>query len=113
MKWDGEWHITIQVFRDLGNVFAACRVLMVGPFRSFLTPHIVMVAISFSLVGIMPAHGLLGAFFSAAWIINFIAGTGIVVGDSIILVDFITQRSAPIGRLPHLCPGAPFSSGRA
>ena len=98
MKWDGEWHITIEVFRDLGSAFAACLVLiyvlMVGWFRSFLTPLIVMVAIPFSLVGIMPAHGLLGAFFSATSMIGFMAGAGIVVRNSIILVDFIEQRLA-------------------
>ena len=64
MKWDGEWHITIEVFRDLGSAFAAVLVLiyvlMVGWFRSFLTPLVVMAAIPFSLVGILPAHGLLG-----------------------------------------------------
>ena len=65
IKWDGEWHITIEVFRDLGTAFAAVLVLifilMVGWFRSFLTPLVVMAAIPFSLVGILPAHGLLGA----------------------------------------------------
>ncbi|HEX2855302.1 MAG TPA: efflux RND transporter permease subunit [Opitutaceae bacterium] len=98
MKWDGEWHITIEVFRDLGSAFAAVLVLiyvlMVGWFRSFLTPLIVMVAIPFSLVGILPAHGLMGAFFSATSMIGFMAGAGIVVRNSIILVDFIEQRLA-------------------
>jgi multidrug efflux pump subunit AcrB len=96
IKWDGEWHITIEVFRDLGAAFAACLVLifvlMVGWFRSFLTPLIVMMAIPFSLVGIMPAHGALGAFFTATSMIGFMAGAGIVVRNSIILVDFIEQR---------------------
>jgi multidrug efflux pump subunit AcrB len=96
IKWDGEWHITIEVFRDLGTAFAACLVLiyvlMVGWFRSFLTPMIVMMAIPFSLVGIMPAHGALGAFFTATSMIGFMAGAGIVVRNSIILVDFIEQR---------------------
>jgi multidrug efflux pump subunit AcrB len=96
MKWDGEWHITIEVFRDLGAAFGACLiliyVLMVGWFRSFLTPAIVMVAIPFSLVGILPAHGLLGAFFTATSMIGFMAGGGIVVRNSIILVDFIELR---------------------
>ncbi len=96
MKWDGEWHITIEVFRDLGAAFAACLVLiyvlMVGWFRSFLTPLIVMMAIPFSLVGIMPAHGAMGAFFTATSMIGFMAGAGIVVRNSIILVDFIEQR---------------------
>jgi multidrug efflux pump subunit AcrB len=98
MKWDGEWHITIEVFRDLGTAFAAVLVLifilMVGWFRSFLTPLIVMVAIPFSLVGILPAHGLMGAFFTATSMIGFMAGAGIVVRNSIILVDFIEQRVA-------------------
>jgi multidrug efflux pump subunit AcrB len=96
LKWDGEWHITIEVFRDLGTAFAAVLVLiyvlMVGWFRSFLTPLIVMAAIPFSLVGILPAHGLLGAFFTATSMIGFMAGAGIVVRNSIILVDFIELR---------------------
>ncbi|HPA19082.1 MAG TPA: efflux RND transporter permease subunit [Verrucomicrobiae bacterium] len=96
MKWDGEWQITIEVFRDLGMAFAAVLILiyllMVGWFRSFLTPLIVMAAIPFSLVGILPAHGLLGAFFTATSMIGFMAGAGIVVRNSIILVDFIEQR---------------------
>jgi len=96
IKWDGEWHITIEVFRDLGLAFAAVLVLiyvlMVGWFRSFLTPMIVMVVIPFSLVGILPAHGALGAFFTATSMIGFMAGAGIVVRNSIILVDFIEQR---------------------
>ncbi len=98
LKWDGEWHITIEVFRDLGMAFAAVLVLiyilMVGWFRSFLTPLIVMVVIPFSLVGILPAHGLLGAFFTATSMIGFMAGAGIVVRNSIILVDFIELRLA-------------------
>lgn len=96
LKWDGEWHITIEVFRDLGMAFAAVLVLiyilMVGWFRSFLTPLVVMVAIPFSLVGILPAHGALHAFFTATSMIGFMAGAGIVVRNSIILVDFIEQR---------------------
>ncbi|MCB1208278.1 MAG: efflux RND transporter permease subunit, partial [Verrucomicrobiales bacterium] len=96
MKWDGEWHITIEVFRDLGAAFGACLiliyVLMVGWFRSFITPAIVMIAIPFSLVGILPAHGLMDAFFTATSMIGFMAGGGIVVRNSIILVDFIELR---------------------
>ena len=98
LKWDGEWHITIEVFRDLGLAFGAVLVLiyalMVGWFRSFLTPLIVMAAIPFSLVGILPAHGALGAFFTATSMIGFMAGAGIVVRNSIILVDFIELRLA-------------------
>ena len=69
-------------------------VLMVGWFRNFITPLVVMAAIPFSLVGILPAHGLLGAFFSATSMIGFMAGAGIVVRNSIILVDFIERRLA-------------------
>ena len=98
LKWDGEWHITIELFRDLGTAFAVVLVLiyilMVGWFRSFLTPLVVMASIPFSLVGILPAHGLMGAFFSATSMIGFMAGAGIVVRNSIILVDFIEQRLA-------------------
>ena len=96
MKWDGEWHITYEVFRDLGLAFALVLVLIyvlnVAWFKSFKTPLVIMSAIPFSLVGILPAHGLLGAFFSATSMIGFIAGAGIVVRNSIILVDFIEQR---------------------
>jgi multidrug efflux pump subunit AcrB len=96
MKWDGEWHITYEVFRDLGLAFAAVLVLIyvlvVGWFRSLGTPLIIMAAIPFSLVGILPAHGLLNAFFTATSMIGFIAGAGIVVRNSIILVDFIELR---------------------
>ncbi len=98
MKWDGEWHITYEVFRDLGLAFAAVLiliyVLVVGWFQSFLTPLVIMAAIPFSLVGILPAHGMLGAFFTATSMIGFIAGAGIVVRNSIILVDFVELRLA-------------------
>jgi multidrug efflux pump subunit AcrB len=96
IKWDGEWHITYEVFRDLGLAFGAVLVLIygliVGWFRSFMTPLIIMVAIPFSLVGIVPAHGILHAFFTATSMVGFIAGAGIVVRNSIILVDFIELR---------------------
>ncbi|MEW5974823.1 MAG: efflux RND transporter permease subunit [Acidobacteriota bacterium] len=96
MKWDGEWHITYEVFRDLGLAFAAVLVLIyvlvVGWFQTFRTPIVIMAAIPFSLVGILPAHGLMGAFFTATSMIGFIAGAGIVVRNSIILVDFVELR---------------------
>lgn len=98
MKWDGEWHITYEVFRDLGLAFAVVMVLIyilvVGWFQSFKTPLTIMAAIPFSLVGILPAHALMGAFFTATSMIGFIAGAGIVVRNSIILVDFVELRMA-------------------
>jgi len=88
MKWDGEWHITYEVFRDLGIAFAAVLiliyVLVVGWFQSFTTPLTIMLAIPLSLVGILPAHAALGAFFTATSMIGFIAVAGIVVRNSII-----------------------------
>jgi multidrug efflux pump subunit AcrB len=96
MKWDGEWHITYEVFRDLGLAFAAVLlliyILVVGWFQSFTTPITIMAAIPFSLVGILPVHAAMGAFFTATSMIGFIAGAGIVVRNSIILVDFIELR---------------------
>jgi len=96
MKWDGEWHITIEVFRDLGLAFAAVLVLIyvlvVGWFKSFRTPLVIMAPIPLTLVGILPAHALMGAFFTATSMIGFIAGAGIIVRNSIILVDFIELR---------------------
>ncbi|MGC2196070.1 MAG: efflux RND transporter permease subunit [Terriglobales bacterium] len=98
MKWDGEWHITVEVFRDLGLAFAAVLVLIyvlvVGWFRSFITPLVIMAPIPLTLVGILPAHALMGAFFTATSMIGFIAGAGIIVRNSIILVDFIELRRA-------------------
>jgi multidrug efflux pump subunit AcrB len=96
MKWDGEWHITYEVFRDLGLAFAVVLILIyilvVGWFQSLSTPLTIMLAIPFSLVGILPAHALVGGFFTATSMIGFIAGAGIVVRNSIILVDFIELR---------------------
>jgi multidrug efflux pump subunit AcrB len=96
MKWDGEWQITVEVFRDLGLAFAAVLVLIyvlvVGWFRSFKTPLVIMAPIPLTLVGILPAHAMLGAFFTATSMIGFIAGAGIIVRNSIILVDFIGLR---------------------
>ena len=96
IKWDGEWHITYEVFRDLALAFGAVLILIymlvVGWFRSFVTPLIIMAAIPFSLIGILPAHVTLHAFFTATSMVGFIAGAGIVVRNSIILVDFIELR---------------------
>jgi multidrug efflux pump subunit AcrB len=96
MKWDGEWHITYEVFRDLGIAFAVVLVLIyvmvVGWFKSFIVPLVILAPIPLSLVGILPGHALMGAFFTATSMIGFIAGAGIVVRNSIILVDFIELK---------------------
>jgi multidrug efflux pump subunit AcrB len=96
MKWDGEWQITIEVFRDLGLAFAAVLiliyVLVVGWFKSFTVPLAIMAPIPLTLVGILPAHALLGDFFTATSMIGFIAGAGIIVRNSILVVDFIELR---------------------
>ena len=98
MKWDGEWHITYEVFRDLGIAFAAVLILIyvmvVGWFKSFIVPIVIMAPIPLSLVGILPGHALMGAFFTATSMIGFIAGAGIVVRNSIILVDFAELKLA-------------------
>lgn len=98
MKWDGEWQITYEVFRDMGLAFAVVLVLIailvVGWFGSYTTPIAIMIPIPLSLIGIIPAHAVAGAFFTATSMIGFIAGAGIVVRNSIILVDFITLRRA-------------------
>jgi len=98
MKWDGEWQITYEVFRDLGFAFAVVLVLIyvlvVAWFRSFRVPLVIMAPIPLTLVGILPAHALMGAFFTATSMIGFIAGAGIIVRNSIILVDFIELRRA-------------------
>lgn len=96
VKWDGEWHVTYEVFRDLGLAFAACLVLIyflvVAWFKSYTVPILILAPIPLSLIGIIPAHALMGAFFTATSMIGFIAGAGIVVRNSIILADFIELR---------------------
>jgi multidrug efflux pump subunit AcrB len=96
LKWDGEMHITYEVFRDLGLAFAAVLVLIyilvVGWFKSFTVPLVIMAPIPLTLVGILPGHALFGAFFTATSMIGFIAGAGIIVRNSIILVDFARLR---------------------
>ncbi|RJX25425.1 MAG: efflux RND transporter permease subunit [Desulfurivibrio sp.] len=96
MKWDGEWHITYEVFRDLGMAFAAVLVLIyilvVAWFRSFVTPLVIMAPIPLTLVGILPGHWLFNAFFTATSMIGFIALSGIIVRNSILLVDFVQME---------------------
>ncbi len=96
VKWDGEWQITFKVFRDLGVAFAVVLVLIyilvVAWFQHFRTPLLIMAPIPLTLIGILPAHAIFGAFFTATSMIGFIAGAGIIVRNSIILVDFIELR---------------------
>lgn len=96
VKWDGEWFITYEVFRDLGSAFAAVMILIyilvLGWFRSFAVPLVIMAPIPISLIGILPGHALLGSYFTATSMIGFIAGAGIIVRNSIILVDFIEHQ---------------------
>ena len=98
LKWDGEWQVTIEVFRDLGLAFAAVLVLIyvlvVGWFQSFKTPLVIMAPIPLTLVGILPGHALTGAFFTATSMIGMIALAGIIVRNSILLVDFIQLAEA-------------------
>lgn len=96
VKWDGEWFITYEVFRDLGAAFAAVvlliYVLVVGQFKSFAVPLVILAPIPISLIGILPGHWLMGAYFTATSMIGFIAGAGVVVRNSIILIDFIEHQ---------------------
>lgn len=93
MKWDGEWHITYETFRDMGIAFGVALVLIylliVGQFQSFITPLIIMAPIPLTLIGILPGHWLTGSYFTATSMIGFIALAGIIVRNSILLVDFI------------------------
>jgi multidrug efflux pump subunit AcrB len=93
IKWDGEWQVTIEVFRDLGLAFAIVLVLIyvlvVGWFQSFRIPLVIMAPIPLTLIGILPGHALSGAFFTATSMIGMIALAGIIVRNSILLVDFI------------------------
>ena len=96
VKWDGEWQITLEVFRDLGTAFAVVIIiiymLIVGWFQNFKTPVVMMVAIPLSLIGIVLGHWLLGAFFTATSFIGMIALTGVMVRNSVLLIDFIEIR---------------------
>ena len=98
VKWDGEWFITYEVFRDLGGAFAVVMVLIyilvLGWFKSFTVPFIIMAPIPISLIGILPGHAMMSSYFTATSMIGFIAGAGIIVRNSIILVDFIEHQLA-------------------
>lgn len=96
VKWDGEWQITLEVFRDLGTAFMVVIIviymLIVGWFQNFKTPIVMMVAIPLSLVGIVLGHWLLGAYFTATSFIGMIALAGVMVRNSVLLIDFIEIR---------------------
>ncbi|MEO9477434.1 MAG: efflux RND transporter permease subunit [Cyclobacteriaceae bacterium] len=96
VKWDGEWQITLEVFRDLGAAFVVVIIviymLIVGWFQNFKTPIVMMIAIPLSLVGIVLGHWLLGAFFTATSFIGMIALAGVMVRNSVLLIDFIEIR---------------------
>ena len=96
VKWDGEWQITLEVFRDLGIAFMVVIIiiymLIVGWFQDFKTPIVMMVAIPLSLIGIVLGHWLLGAFFTATSFIGMIALAGVMVRNSVLLIDFIEIR---------------------
>jgi len=98
IKWDGEWQLTIEVLRDLGLAFAVVLVLIyvlvVGWFRSFTVPLVIMAPIPLTLIGVLPGHALSGAFFTAPSMVGLIALAGIVVRNSILLVDFIQIEEA-------------------
>ncbi len=104
LKWDGEWQITYETFRDMGTAYAVGLVLIyllvVGQFGSYLTPLVIMAPIPLTIIGILPGHALFGAQFTATSMIGMIALAGIIVRNSILLVDFIHLRVAE---------GAPFA----
>ena len=105
LKWDGEWQITYETFRDMGAAYAVGLILIyllvVAQFGSYLTPLIIMAPIPLTIVGVMPGHALLGAQFTATSMIGMIALAGIIVRNSILLVDFIrleVSQGVPLER---------------
>jgi multidrug efflux pump subunit AcrB len=98
VKWDGEWQITYETFRDMGIAYAAGMVLIyllvVAQFRSYLVPLVIMAPIPLTVIGVMPGHALLHAQFTATSMIGMIALAGIIVRNSILLVDFIKHETA-------------------
>jgi multidrug efflux pump subunit AcrB len=98
VKWNGEWQVTYETFRDMGLAYAVGLVLIyllvVAQFRSYVVPLVIMAPIPLTVIGVMPGHALLGAQFTATSMIGMIALAGIIVRNSILLVDFINQRLA-------------------
>jgi len=98
LKWDGEWQVTFETFRDMGIAYAVGLVLIyllvVAQFKSYLVPLIIMAPIPLTIIGVMPGHALLGAQFTATSMIGMIALAGIIVRNSILLVDFVNLQLA-------------------
>lgn len=98
IKWDGEWQVTYETFRDMGIAYGVGLILIyllvVGQFKSYVTPLIIMAPIPLTVIGVMPGHALLGAQFTATSMIGMIALAGIIVRNSILLVDFINLETA-------------------
>jgi multidrug efflux pump subunit AcrB len=98
LKWDGEWQITYETFRDMGTAYAVglllIYLLVVAQFRSYVTPLVIMAPIPLTIIGVMPGHAALGAQFTATSMIGMIALAGIIVRNSILLVDFVHHRLA-------------------
>jgi len=98
IKWDGEWQVTYETFRDMGLAYAfglmLIYILVVAQFKSYLTPLVIMAPIPLTIIGVMPGHALLGAQFTATSMIGMIALAGIIVRNSILLVDFINEQTA-------------------
>ena len=98
LKWDGEWQVTYETFRDMGIAYAVglmlIYILVVAQFRSYLTPLVIMAPIPLTIIGVMPGHALLGAQFTATSMIGMIALAGIIVRNSILLVDFVNEQVA-------------------
>jgi multidrug efflux pump subunit AcrB len=104
LKWDGEWQVTYETFRDMGLAYGVGLILIyllvVAQFRSYLTPLVIMAPIPLTVIGVMPGHALLGANFTATSMIGMIALAGIIVRNSILLVDFINlklEEGVPFG----------------
>ena len=96
LKWDGEWQVTYETFRDMGIAYSVglllIYLLVVAQFRSYLVPQVIMAPIPLTIIGILPGHALLGAQFTATSMIGMIALAGIIVRNSILLVDFVNQE---------------------
>ena len=107
LLWDGEWEVTYVTFRDMGAAFAVALlgiyVLVVAQFGSFKLPLVILTPVPLTLIGIMLGHWLFGAPFTATSMIGFIALAGIIVRNSILLVDFIAERRGSARRCVKFC----------